>query len=376
MIVGDSISHGLEGDYTWRYRLSRNFDKHDFPVRFVGPGRGTSVLPPSRPGDRPAGSAGAACAACAAEAAEMACTACAAGAACTACAADPVHNGRYRPGIGFGGSRHHARWGRRLHEAKDDIRETVAAHAPGYLMVELGFNDLAWGVSGPDRLRADVETFVRRAREADPDIQFLIANVVHRTPLDSSPGLPDIITSYNEALPATLAAMSTARSRVVLVDLDGAYDPHNDAYDGLHPNSIGEFKIAKAFADAFSSAFAHGRVDFLDPIPRTADPLVISAPAGITATPHGSHIRVSWPHVFGASGYWLYWRDATVGQGFQRSPLPILADSVASPAQAGHIYEFMVSGARGSQETPATEIAAAVLDGRPALSLTGGQAGR
>ncbi|WP_031166543.1 GDSL-type esterase/lipase family protein [Streptosporangium roseum] len=345
MIVGDSISHGLEGDYTWRYRLSQNFGKHGFPVRFVGPETGTSVLPASQPGDYPARTA------------------------------DPVHNGRYRPGIDFGDSRHYARWGRLLHEAKDGIRDAVAAHGAGYLMVELGFNDLAWGVSGPGRLTADLVTFVRRARDANPDVQFLVANVVHRTPLDSSPGLADIITAYNEGLPSTLAAMSTARSAVALVDLDSAYDPGSDTYDGLHPNSVGEFKIAKAFADSFSSAFGHGRIDFLDPVPRTADPLAISPPSGIAAISHGSSISVSWPHVFGASGYWLYWRDVTAGQGFQRSPLPILADSLELPAERGHTYEFMVSGARGHQETPATRVAV-VLGGQPALSLAGGQGGR
>ncbi|WP_433241104.1 SGNH/GDSL hydrolase family protein [Streptosporangium sp. CA-135522] len=340
MIVGDSISQGLEGDYTWRYRLSQNFGGHGFPIRFVGPETGTSVLPASQPRGYPARTA------------------------------DPVHTGRYRPGIDFRDHRHYARWGRLLQEAKDNIHDAVVAHKADYLMVELGFNDLAWGVSGPDRLAADLEAFVRCARGANPDIRLLVANVVHRTPLETGPGPADVITSYNEALPARLAAMSTARSPVVLVDLDRDYDPHRDTYDGLHPNDLGEFKIARAFADTFSSMFCDGRIDFLTPIPRAPDPLVISMPAGIVAVPRGSSIGLSWPHVFGASGYWLYWRDVTAGEGFQRSPLPILADSLEFPAQSGHAYEFMVSGARGSQETIATRAVGVVLDGRPALSVT------
>ncbi|MFF5207102.1 GDSL-type esterase/lipase family protein [Streptosporangium sp. NPDC000396] len=332
MIVGDSISQGLEGDYTWRYRLSQNFNKHDVLVRFVGPWAGTSVLPASQPSDYPARTA------------------------------EPVYTGRYRPGIDFRDNRHYARWGRQLHEAKDNIKDAVAAYGPDYLMVELGFNDLAWGVSCPERLVADIEVFVRRARDANPDIRLLIANVVHRTPLSADPNLADIIDSYNRMLPCRLGALSTARSRIALVDLARDYDPHSDAYDGLHPNNIGEFKIARAFADVFSSAFGRGRIDFLDPVPHMTDPLPIAAPAGITVTPRGSHIAISWPHVFGASGYWLYWRDATSGKGFRRSPLPILADSLELRVQHGHAYELMVSAARGLQESPTTEITSVVLD--------------
>ncbi|MCW2877904.1 MAG: Fibronectin type domain protein [Sphaerisporangium sp.] len=235
MIVGDSISQGREGDYTWRYRLWRCLDERGADVRFVGPWTGTWVSSAVQPGDDPAHPA------------------------------DPVHAGPYRRGIRFGGSRHYSCWGRRLHEAKDNIRDAVATYDVGYLMVALGFNDLAWGVSSPLRLLADVGTFVGRAREANPDVQLLVANVVHRTPLSDHPHLAGDITFYNRELAYRLAALSTARSKVVLVDLDGDWDPYGDAYDGVHPNSAGEIKIANAFAGVFSSVFGHGRI--LDPVP-------------------------------------------------------------------------------------------------------------
>jgi lysophospholipase L1-like esterase len=237
MVVGDSISQGREGDYTWRYRFWRHLAEQGVAASFVGPWTGTWVSSAIQPGDRPA------------------------------LPGDPVHAGRYRGGIRFGDSRHYASWGRRLHEAKENIEDAVAAYDAGSLMVALGFNDLAWGLSGPGRLLGDTETFVRRARDADPDIQLLIANVVHRTPLSDHPNLAGDIASYNRDLPSRLAAMSTARSRAVLVDLNSVYDPRGDAYDGVHPNMSGEIKIAKAFAGVFSSEFDYGRVGILDPIP-------------------------------------------------------------------------------------------------------------
>src|SRR4051812_13421155 len=37
MIVGDSISQGSSGDFTWRYRLAKHFEAAGTPVDFVGP---------------------------------------------------------------------------------------------------------------------------------------------------------------------------------------------------------------------------------------------------------------------------------------------------------------------------------------------------
>ncbi|WP_248964387.1 GDSL-type esterase/lipase family protein [Sphaerisporangium perillae] len=235
MIVGDSISQGREGDCTWRYRLWRILLERGTAVRFVGPWEGTWVPSAGGQDDRPADPAGLA------------------------------HAGAYRQGIHFPGSRHYASWGRLLHEAKDNIGEAVAAHSPGCLMVALGFNDLAWGVSGPGRVLADMEAFVHRARAANPDIQFLVGNVVHRTPLSEHPRLPDDIISCNRELPSRLAALSTDRSRAVLVDLNEVYDPRHDTYDGVHPNDAGEIKIALAFAGVFTAEF--GRAGVRDRIP-------------------------------------------------------------------------------------------------------------
>lgn len=40
MIVGDSITHGHEGDFTWRYRIWEWFRANNISVDFVGPYRG------------------------------------------------------------------------------------------------------------------------------------------------------------------------------------------------------------------------------------------------------------------------------------------------------------------------------------------------
>ncbi|WP_169946704.1 GDSL-type esterase/lipase family protein [Microbispora sp. H11081] len=334
--MGDSISHGLEGDYTWRYRLARHFAARGAPVRFTGPWSGTCALPDLAPRE---------------------------GAAAT-------RAGGYRPGTVFPHDLHHARWGGLMDEARGEIADAVAAHRPGLLMVALGFNDLAWGVSGPERLLTHVGEFVRRAREARPDLRFLVADVVRRTPLPHLPHLPEIVETYNARLPGVLAALSTPCSPVVHVGLAAVYDPHADTYDGLHPNSVGEFKIAKAFADAYSRAFQGGRLDFATPVPADAEPLPIRAPGGIAVAVRGATARISWSRVFGASGYWLDLRDVDAGSGFERSPLPIGACGCDLRLRGGGTYEARVSAARGDQETRPTRAVRFVLEaGRESAAL-------
>lgn len=43
MVVGDSISHGHEGDYTWRYRLWQWFNTQGVAATFVGPYLGEAL---------------------------------------------------------------------------------------------------------------------------------------------------------------------------------------------------------------------------------------------------------------------------------------------------------------------------------------------
>lgn len=334
MVVGDSISHGLEADYTWRYRLAQHLSSGCL-VDFVGPWSGTTVLPAAQPDGYPDVSA------------------------------PPSFTGQYRDRLTFD-SQHWSRWGRQLGEAKNEIRSAVTDHRPSHLLVELGFNDLGWGVTDPDGLIGSVRTFIGEARAARPDIRILFANVVHRTPLDNNPGLSTATDVYNGKLGPELQALSTAASPVALVDISGPYMPTADTYDGLHPNGRGEYKIAKAFADVLSSRFGIGPA--FGTIPSSVPDVVPPTPASITGTPTDAGITVSWAHSVGAGGYWLYQRDATAGEAFSRSALQIPADSwKVGWLLRGHTYEFKVVAARGDATlSAASAVASAVADPKTA----------
>ncbi|MBL7497375.1 hypothetical protein I6A84_31640 [Frankia sp. CNm7] len=327
MVVGDSISQGLEGDYTWRYRLAQHLGASG-GVDFVGPWTGTNRLPSAVADDYPRTR--------------------------TPAAVDAA----YRPGIRFD-SAHYASWGRAMHETKDTIRGVVEAQQPDYLLVELGFNDLAWGINNPAGLLNDMRTFVTQARAARPDIRFLIANVPHRSPLDIVATLPGMTNDYNDRLATVLHGLNTQASPISLVDIEGPLDPAADTYDGVHPNGVGEYKIAKAFAEALSTRFGVGGA--FGAIPGDVPGPAPAAPGSVTVTATPAGLTVAWPHSFGAAGYWLYQRDATAGSAWERLPLVIPADSwKLSSVVTGHTYEFRVAAARGDAESARSPTGSAV----------------
>ena len=332
MVVGDSISQGLEGDYTWRYRLKSYLGS---AVNFVGPHEGTTRLPTAQPFGFPAVSAPAA------------------------------FDGEYRNLTSFD-SDHFAQWGRQAHQVKDEIRQRVADYQPDYLLVELGFNDLGWGVSDPDGVIADMMTIIAEARVAKPDVRILVANVPHRTFLSVVPDLEHLTDIYNSKLGPILALVNSTQSPVRLVDVNSALNPYADSYDGLHPNGVGEYRIARAFANVLAGQFALGHT--VGAIPASVPDVVPSGVGWLAATPTASGINVRWDHSFGAGGYWLYQRDDTVNGTFERSALQIPADSWnVNWVLPGHQYSFYVVPARGDNISgPASPVGSAVADPRTA----------
>lgn len=136
MIVGDSISQGLEGDFTWRYRLFQWFKQQEVTVQFVGPYLGTL---PQDNGSRPL----------------------------PAVRAD----GLYAAGMPTFNSNHFASWGRQCLQDIGLIGGMVETYQPDYLLVELGFNDLGWWVSNATGTLQSMKNLVDEARAAKPDLK-------------------------------------------------------------------------------------------------------------------------------------------------------------------------------------------------------------
>jgi lysophospholipase L1-like esterase len=292
MVVGDSISHGHEGDWTWRYRLWEWFQSQSVAVDFVGPYSGTTppevTAPPSPPlveGDPAAPSS------------------------------PPRTNGGYAVGVSPDfDSDHFAVWGRQAAQAMSQIRGQIQTYSPDYLLIELGFNDIGWFVSDAAGTLASMKTLVDEARAAKPDIKFAIANVPQRTSMDGREDLPLKTDEYNTMLKNAIPLWSTATSPIALVRFRENYSCETSGcpagYDGLHPNSLGEYQIAQAFSRTLYDAFQIGNSVLAIPASIPDRPTPIPSNFQATSSPQG--VTVTWHAVYGALGYSV--RNRLVGQ--------------------------------------------------------------
>jgi lysophospholipase L1-like esterase len=170
-------------------------------------------------------------------------------------------------------------WGWSYRQAKNHIAQDVSTYQPTYLLVELGTNDLAY-YNNPATTLADAKTLIRKARAVDPNVRILVANVVHRTPVCGYSYLNPAISTYNKNLAAAVPQWSTAKSPVRLVNISSGYKPATDTYDGLHPNGLGEYVIAEAFATALARDFGVGKLPGAPP--SSVPGITLTTPASVS----------------------------------------------------------------------------------------------
>lgn len=295
MVVGDSMTEGMEGDWTWRYRLWEWFKEQHVTVDFVGPYRGTKQPDPTGPPAPPRLQS---------EPPEA------------PSVANPPVAGAYHQDIAPGfDSDHFAVWGRQAAQDKDLVGPMVALYKPDLILFGIGFNDMGWFVSDANGTLDSMKALVDRARAAKPDVKMAVGNVPHRLFINGRQDLVDKTNQYNALLKDAIPTWSTSASPVKLVDWEGSYACKPDAcptgYDGLHPSLSGEYQIAYAYARTLNREFGIGQTtpDHIPAFPERP----ISPVSGLKAESVPSGIKVTWNPVFGARGYTVRYRLVGAG---------------------------------------------------------------
>ena len=223
MMLGDSVTHGLSGDYTWRYFSWRGLEKTGADVDFVGP-----------------------------------------------------HVGTYSEAGWFDGTYadsrfdqdHASRYGLSMWETlffpggeRTPSVEELMAHEPDVIVETLGVNDLMTLNQTSEQLASHVVEIVRRARAVDPTVDVVLGSLpqvwIERAP------------AYNAMLPGIAAELSTSASRVVVTPV-AAFTRGVETYDDAHPTLLGMRKIAESVSAGLEQ-LGIGRT-VLMPEPGTEEP--------------------------------------------------------------------------------------------------------
>ncbi len=303
LIVGDSITQGSAGDYTWRYRLWKRLQvSAPGGVDFVGD---RTYLFDNIEGEQ----------------------------------------GSQAYADGNFDKQHHAEWGRPLVYEKDIIASAVSSSAAQVVLVLLGINDLVWWGATPAEVSGWMDEFISNARAANPSVRIVIGHVLSRYDLWAGTVVNGAATAeLNDRYNQLASQRSTATSPVVTASTDAGWDPKVHTWDGTHPNSTGEVRIAAKFADALAG------LGIGAPYGTIPSSVAWGVAAGATTlTSLDRAVRLSWPTIPGANAYFIEQKLVSIGEtSFTRLPYPVPGNSwTAQLLLAGWIVEFRVVPVKG-----------------------------
>ncbi|MEV6106485.1 GDSL-type esterase/lipase family protein [Streptomyces sp. NPDC051940] len=229
MVVGDSISHGSTGDYTWRYRFWRHLREQRVAVDFVGPKKSLDTVATHTMGDEDLRYA------------------------------DP----------GF--DRDHAcQWGLTYADAKNEIADLVLTYRPDYVLVLLGIDDIVWNDTRPPGFEANLREFLTAARRGRTDVRLVIGTILDTNRAHEDVGFARRVFQCNEVIRDVCSELDDETSPVAVADTCREFFAPDHTWDGTHPNPRGELRVAAAFADMLALRFGVGRA-FRRPLPDVGD---------------------------------------------------------------------------------------------------------
>jgi lysophospholipase L1-like esterase len=305
LLVGDSVTQGSAGDWTWRYRLWEHLGDE---VDLVGPDQTVSGPPPGPP---------------------------------TLDYADPDFD-----------RDHAARWGRSFEDTDWTVTQLVEVFHPDVVVELLGINDALWRGEPAPVLLDRAAAFVEQAQAADPDVDVVLGEL----PQAWYAAVP----AYDAGLAEIADDLSTDDSRVVVADAPADFTKDVDTYDPVHPSARGEVKIAAAVADALAG------LGIGEPYPRPLPqvPPVPTRPAELAVQPLPGAALLSWTAPPGGWTAYVWRRDATRGEDWQRLPLGLPGPTWrAGGLVGGDTYEFKLQMAKGTSVSEVfSDVAAVRID--------------
>ncbi|MFJ7064758.1 GDSL-type esterase/lipase family protein [Streptomyces sp. NPDC101115] len=220
LFVGDSMTIGRAGDFTWRYRMWQHLE-----AVLPGPG-GYEITGPRTALYEPADDA----------------------------ATSHAYAGRDFPAAA---RRHLAGWGEGWLHMAPLVGEAVTAARADVLLISLGLIDLGF-YTNSGQTAGNVRAFLSAARAANPRVRAVMLPVIPNVRAEYDAPFAAECARFNELLAKTVADLDTASSPLLLATVPESYDIHRDTYDGTHPGPTGEHKLAAAFADAMHQAWGLG----------------------------------------------------------------------------------------------------------------------
>lgn len=132
---------------------------------------------------------------------------------------------------------HEGHWDYKADEVADRLDGWARSGNPDIVLLHLGTNDLLRD-NEVDSTIADLGEVIDILQRVNPRVAIFLAQVIPAKPE------PDLVTEFNGKIPALAAGKHTPLHPVVVVDHFSGFSVNGDTFDGIHPNTAGEVKMA------------------------------------------------------------------------------------------------------------------------------------
>ena len=139
---------------------------------------------------------------------------------------------------------------------RGNIRDWLLTYTPDIALLEFGTNEVFQCIKNTDAIN-NIDTVIQLLREKNKSVKILLAQI---PPLgaawaDKKLCSNDIeyskaVIEFNKAILQYGKAKNSTASPIIIVDQFTDVNPAVDMYDDIHPNAIGEKKMAEKWFDA------------------------------------------------------------------------------------------------------------------------------
>ncbi len=188
---------------------------------------------------------------------------------------DPAEKGTVYKGKTYT-NRNEGHWGWSTDEVlngrdgKGRLAEWLQGYTPDMVMLHLGTNDMFRQCTAPGDPKPcyqetidELKEIVRQIRAKNPNVIIFMAKLIPAYDQKVGPEAANNITRLNDLIPGLVQELNTPASPVVLVDQNSGFNATEgvDTWDGVHPNTSGEQKMAQQWYAAMQP--------FVSPLPVT-----------------------------------------------------------------------------------------------------------
>ena len=148
-------------------------------------------------------------------------------------------------------SDHEGHWGWRTDQVLGHVNTWVGSAQPNIVLIHLGTNDLRAGQSLESTMD-ELWELIQSLRQNNPSVKVLLAQLIPIAENESQ------VAQLNQLIALIAEYMSMETSPVLLVDQFSGFNAAvgQDTYDGIHPNQLGEQKLAEQWFNALQQILA------------------------------------------------------------------------------------------------------------------------